>query len=126
MSRKAAEAMLTNTEGKMCVRFYRRSDGTIITADCPVGLRAFRRKIARTTAASLSAVLTFFAGLGLYTGFQPDTQIQQIDPVKYSPIEIKLPEKTIEQTIVPTSMMGGTYWIRLPIQKGSSRDLHRR
>jgi len=106
MSRQAAEAMLTNTEGKVCVRFYRRSDGTIITADCPAGIRAFRRKIARTAGASLSAVLTFFAGLGLYSRFQPNTQIQQIDPVKYSPIEIKLPEKTIEQKTNYGPVMG--------------------
>jgi hypothetical protein len=106
MSRKAAEAMLTNTEGKVCVRFYRRSDGTIITADCPVGLRAFRRKIARTAAACMSAVLTFFAGLGLYNSFQPETQIQQIEPVKYSPIEIKSSENTIEQKTNYAPVMG--------------------
>jgi hypothetical protein len=28
----------------MCVRFYRRSDGTMLTQDCPVGVRAARRK----------------------------------------------------------------------------------
>jgi hypothetical protein len=128
MSRKAAEAMLMNTECRVCVRFYRRSDGTIITADCPVGIRAFRRKIARTAGASLSAVLTFFAGLGLYTGIQPDTQIQQIDPVKYSPIEINFPEKTIEQITSGRAVMGRpeVEHFRIPTQEVSSRDFQRR
>ena len=29
-------------EGSPCVRFYRRFDGTVLTADCPVGLRKLR------------------------------------------------------------------------------------
>jgi len=127
MSRQAAEAMLTNTEGRVCVRFYRRSDGTIITADCPAGIRAFRRKIARTAGASLSAVLTFFAGLGIYNSLQPETQIQQIDPVKYSPIEISSSEQIIERTNDFTAVMGdiGPRQLRVLIQEERSRNIER-
>jgi hypothetical protein len=28
-------AMIANREGRLCARFFRRADGTIITADCP-------------------------------------------------------------------------------------------
>ena len=31
----------------LCARIYRRADGTILTADCPVGLRALRAKTRR-------------------------------------------------------------------------------
>ena len=40
LSRKEAEALITKTEGRICARVYRRTDGTVITKDCPVGLRA--------------------------------------------------------------------------------------
>ena len=31
-------------EGRVCARFYRRADGTMLLADCPVGLAALRRR----------------------------------------------------------------------------------
>jgi hypothetical protein len=45
MTREAAEALVTGTEGRLCVRFFRRPDGTIITGDCRARLRAFRRAL---------------------------------------------------------------------------------
>jgi hypothetical protein len=58
LSRKEAEAVITNTEGRICARLYRRSDGTIITKDCPVGLRAIRRQVAKVTGAVFVAMLS--------------------------------------------------------------------
>lgn len=66
MKRSEAEALISSTEGRLCVRYYRRADGTILTDNCPVGLRAIRRRVSRVATATLSAVLSFFAGLGLY------------------------------------------------------------
>ncbi len=43
MTRREAEDLIRNTEGRLCARFYRRSDGTVLTQDCPVGLKALRR-----------------------------------------------------------------------------------
>lgn len=68
MSKNAAESLIARTEGRLCVRFYRRTDGTILTRNCPVGLQAIKRRLTRTTTAITSAVLSFFAGLGVYTG----------------------------------------------------------
>jgi hypothetical protein len=39
MSAEEAVALLREKEGKVCVRLYRRTDGTVLTADCPVGRR---------------------------------------------------------------------------------------
>jgi hypothetical protein len=44
MSRSAAEMLIQQTEGRLCVRFYQRHDGTVITQDCPVGLQAIHRR----------------------------------------------------------------------------------
>jgi len=70
MSKNEAESLIARTEGRLCVRFYQRTDGTILTRNCPVGLQAIRRRLRRTTTAITSAVLSFFAGLGVYTGLR--------------------------------------------------------
>jgi hypothetical protein len=45
MGREEAEALLRDRLGKeLCVRFYQRTDGTIMTEDCPVGVKRKRRK----------------------------------------------------------------------------------
>src|SRR5688500_1287098 len=68
MTRREAESLVTNSEGRLCVRFFRRADGSILTRDCPVGLAAVRRRVARVAGSALSAALGFFAGLGLHFG----------------------------------------------------------
>jgi hypothetical protein len=64
LTRKEAETLMAHTEGRICARLYRRADGTIITKNCPVGLRAIRRHVAKVTgavfAAMLSACVTVF------------------------------------------------------------------
>jgi hypothetical protein len=39
MTAAQAEALIREKEGALCVRLYRREDGRVLTADCPVGLR---------------------------------------------------------------------------------------
>lgn len=60
MSREEAEDFLLNSvgTGRVCARFYRRDDGTILTKDCPVGLAAARATLSRM-------VRAIAAGLGL-------------------------------------------------------------
>ncbi|OLE51144.1 MAG: hypothetical protein AUG51_24195 [Acidobacteria bacterium 13_1_20CM_3_53_8] len=67
MSRREAEALISRTEGRLCVRFYRRGDGTILTENCPVGLRAIKNRLSKISRAIASTVLSFLAGLGFYT-----------------------------------------------------------
>lgn len=63
MTRPEAEAFLASTLGtnnattrRVCARFFRRADGTILTADCPVGLAALRAKARRTATRIAAAV----------------------------------------------------------------------
>jgi hypothetical protein len=65
MTKREAETLLAKTEGRLCVRYYRRADGTILTRNCPVGLRALKRRVNQIASAALSTVVGFFAGLGL-------------------------------------------------------------
>jgi hypothetical protein len=45
MSREQAEALLqARVGGELCVRFYQRADGSVMTDDCPVGVKRKRRR----------------------------------------------------------------------------------
>lgn len=55
------EKLILGREGRLCIRMYRRADGTILTKDCPVGLRALRKRVAGLAAATLAAVLGLFS-----------------------------------------------------------------
>src|SRR5215207_5663634 len=70
MTRREAEALVTSAEGRLCVRFYRRPDGTILTRNCPVGLSALKRRAAHAATATMTAVLGIFAALGLNFGVE--------------------------------------------------------
>jgi hypothetical protein len=60
-TRAEIEALLLETEGRLCARLFQRKDGTILTADCPVGRASRLRRLAlAATAAAL-----FLLGNGL-------------------------------------------------------------
>ena len=66
MTSREAERLVTRTEGaRLCVRFYCRKDGTMLTRSCPVGLRAIKRRASRITTAAFAAIISFLAGVGV-------------------------------------------------------------
>ncbi|MBV9957368.1 MAG: hypothetical protein JO360_03070 [Acidobacteria bacterium] len=76
MTRREAEELINRTEGRLCVRFYRRADGTVLTQDCPVGLLALKRRLKRVRNAVVSSVLSFLAGIGIYAA-APEPLVEQ-------------------------------------------------
>jgi hypothetical protein len=73
MDVEEAAAVIARNTGSLCVRFYRRLDGTVMTGDCPVGrqvLAANRGRILRELAAggfiALAALAMFFPTQGAY------------------------------------------------------------
>lgn len=76
MSRREADELIEQREGRMCIRLYKREDGTVLTEDCPVGLRAARRKVALLVGGVAAGVLllvgwsaAFFVTVVSKTGF---------------------------------------------------------
>lgn len=53
--------MIRAKEGKFCARIYQRRDGTVLTANCPVGKERFVRKIKITLCSVFGAALFFIA-----------------------------------------------------------------
>ncbi len=39
MTRAEAEELIAKSEGRLCIRYFQRLDGTIMTQDCPLGER---------------------------------------------------------------------------------------
>jgi hypothetical protein len=69
MGRGEAEALLAHREGRLCVRFYQRTDGGVITRDCKGGLR--RRVVRAATfaaSASIALLVTALSASGMSFG----------------------------------------------------------
>lgn len=69
MSRAEAERLIIEREGRLCVRFYTRADGTVLTSDCPVGWAAYKQRMQKIATAVASLLFTFIGGLGIYNYF---------------------------------------------------------
>lgn len=70
MTRIEAESLLINSEGRLCVRFYRRADGTILTKNCPIGWAKVRQRVSKLATAAFSMIVGFLGGFtvfGLFT-----------------------------------------------------------
>jgi hypothetical protein len=80
MSKTEAETLLIESEGRVCVRLYKRSDGSVITKDCPVGFAKVKQRVQLVVTASISLVFTFFGAIGLQSVFGK----QISSSVKYS------------------------------------------
>jgi len=61
MTRDEVSTLVAQVDGRLCVRLLRRADGTIMTKDCPVGLRAYRKRVAGVAGAALATILGFFS-----------------------------------------------------------------
>lgn len=70
MTRNDAASFIRESEGKACIRMYKRKDGTVITDNCPVGLRKLRNK----TRAAIVACTSILAWLS------PENAQAQGDP----------------------------------------------
>jgi len=66
MTRDAAQQLVAEREGRLCIRMYRRLDGTVVTADCEGALKLAAKRVGRLARAATAVVLTAaLAPLGL-------------------------------------------------------------
>jgi len=61
-----AVALIQRNEGSLCLRLYRRRDGTVLTADCPVGKSTAARSRLRKVAAGAVMALTVMVAGAIY------------------------------------------------------------
>lgn len=95
MSKAEITQLLTANNYNVCGRFYRRADGTILTDDCPVGLRAVRKacgQMYKRIAAGIVLVLSIFASQAA----RADSSVQFCDMENDANIETKQDIWTID------------------------------
>src|SRR5258708_12517759 len=80
MTRREAEALLREKEGQLCARLYRRADGTILTSNCPAGLRVIGRNLSRMAGAAMSAMITLSSASAQVPFFQIPSARQHKPP----------------------------------------------
>ncbi len=78
LTRPEAEALIRERHGDLCARYYRRSDGTILTSDCRVGIVAGRKR-KLVAAASLALLGT---GIGAAVERRHRVALDAIDHVE--------------------------------------------
>ena len=65
MTERQVQELIEDSRGKrLCTRFYRRADGTVLTKDCPWNLRALRRRASRTAAVIMATMMSIGVGFG--------------------------------------------------------------
>lgn len=107
MTLSEAEALLERSEGRLCVRYFRRTDGTILTKDCPVGLAKIRQRMVVGATAAIALIFSFMAGLFALTLLGKKTDLGRRFPIpfatptpKYEPLmgAIAMPSLTPKPT----------------------------
>jgi hypothetical protein len=96
MTRREAENFIINAEGRVCVKFYRRADGSVLTKDCPVGWQSVKRKISRTAQAFASICAGIFGGIFAFNLFHLTENIQNENVIKVSEIGATVPLNKVE------------------------------
>jgi hypothetical protein len=65
-----AAALIAGREGRLCARLYRRADGTVVTADCPLAPRP-RPHFRRVQPLAIILVALLLAWMGRHAGESP-------------------------------------------------------
>jgi hypothetical protein len=88
MTENDAEKLIVEHEGRLCVRLYRRADGTVLTKDCPVGFMARMKSYTRKTCAAVAAVGAVLAAYVIAKDSQKS--FDQSVRAKYHEIDAKI------------------------------------
>ena len=88
MTRREAENFLLNSEGRVCIKFYRRADGSVLTKDCPVGWQALKQKVSRRAKAFASVCAGIFGGVFAFNQLQPNQETQMYDKDLMKVVEV--------------------------------------
>ncbi|MEP6788259.1 MAG: hypothetical protein ABJB40_07505 [Acidobacteriota bacterium] len=93
MTKDEAETLIMNAEGRLCVRFYKRADGSVITQDCPVGWAKLKQRTRVYATAAFSLLMALLTGVLFVSLFSKE---------KTTMGELKVPFAT--PTPVPTNI----------------------
>jgi hypothetical protein len=99
MTSEEAEAFLRGVGGEACLRLYRRADGTVLTSDCPVGVRRKRRR--RAVASLVGGTMVSAGALFAFERTRPA-------PPPEIAVGVMMATPTATETAVPTATAAAT------------------
>lgn len=77
MTSAEVDQVIARRSGRLCARFYQRTDGTMLTQNCPLGFRASIRRASRAAAATLTALVSITPAMAKPSGRQsPTAQVE--------------------------------------------------
>lgn len=92
LSSEEIQTLVADEANPPCVRFFRRADGTVLTADCPVGLAVRAKQVARRAWPGVAAAVAgCLAAIGLTEFGAKDaprpgpSAVARVDPPKPPP-----------------------------------------
>lgn len=108
MTTEQAESLIREKEGKLCIRYYQRADGTVLTADCPVGGRKKRnRRIAFVAAFGAAAGGAFsYADKNGYLDEDEfaGARMGKFEAVDFSPHPVSTAQATMGEVVGPEEL----------------------
>jgi len=108
LTRNDGEDLVTKKNGKLCALFYVRRDGSIMNADCPIGLAEIRKRIVRRVS-SVAAAIFALVGLGnMYMNYRQP--VESMSPIsrrfENQGLERQVVRKDTGEEIIVTRTMG--------------------
>jgi hypothetical protein len=92
MSRQDAENLIENSEGRLCVRFYRRADGSVITQNCPVGWAKVKQRARVFATAAFSMIVGVLSGLFFVSAFSRPKPFAEVGVLRVDPYTTPTPK----------------------------------
>lgn len=95
MTEDEAESLIINAEGRVCIRMFRRADGTVITKDCPVGWARVKRRVRAMSTAVVSLIAGLFSGLLFVSIFSRSIPKPEVGKLIAIPLSTPTPVPTM-------------------------------
>lgn len=108
LTRDEAEAFLESVTSSICVRIYQRADGTVLTADCPVGVR--KKRVKRLFLATVGGGLAAAAGVLAFWRYE-ETMVMGQMPTEMGKLEASYPDitGTAAPSVAPAPEVPGSF-----------------
>lgn len=129
MTRYDAEHLLRLSEGRLCVRYFQRPDGTILTQDCPEGWAKVKQRVSVFAAAAFSLIVSLFAGLYFTSYAGRKTELGRRLPIPFAtptpkskPLmgAVAVPSPTPKATPAEKFTMGEAVVMGKPVARSNS------
>ncbi len=107
------EELVERTKGRLCVRLYRRWDGTVLTRDCPVGLQRARVRMVAALATAASFVMVLLLPMLLRLGskeaasLEGTTYEERLDALRWRAYGLPIIGGVIEKVYPPPRVVMG-------------------